>query len=84
MDAPRRLADAPARYRVRVRGAIEPQWSRWFAGMTISYDAGGDTLLIGMLSDQAALYGVLHRIRDLGLVLLAVEQLPEPAEPAPS
>ncbi len=46
-------------------------------------ELGGDTLLIGALADQAALYGVLHRIRDLGLALLAVEQLPDPTEYVP-
>ena len=44
-------------------------------------DAGGDTLLRGSLADQAALYGLLHRIRDLGLVLLAVARLPEDGHP---
>jgi hypothetical protein len=82
MDA-RRLADAPACYQIRVRGTIDPHWSDWFDGMAIVYDASGDTLLNGMLADQAALYGVLHRIRDLGLALLAVEQLPDPTEYVP-
>ena len=72
-------ADARARYQIRVRGALDPHWSGWFDGMAIADDAG-DTLLIGPLADQAALYGVLHRIRDLGLILLAVAQLPEHAE----
>jgi hypothetical protein len=84
MDPRRRLADAPARYQIRVRGTIDPHWSDWFDGMAITYDAGGDTLLIGPLADQAALYGVLHRIRNLGLILLAVARLPEHAEYAPS
>ena len=75
-----RLAiDAPARYQIRVRGAIEQHWSEWFAGMAIEHDASGDTLLTGALADQAALYGVLHRIRNLGRALLAVAQLPEGA-----
>lgn len=77
-----RSADAAARYQIRVRGTIDPHWSGWFDGMAISHDAGGDTLLVGPLADQAALYGVLHRIRDLGLMLLAVAQLPEQAERA--
>ncbi|MBK9711323.1 MAG: hypothetical protein IPO81_08340 [Kouleothrix sp.] len=82
MDPRRRLADAPACYQIRVRGAIDPHWSDWFDGLAIAYDAGGDTLLSGPLADQAALYGVLHRIRDLGLVLLAVTWLPEYADEA--
>jgi hypothetical protein len=70
-------ADAPVRYQIRVRGALDPHWSDWFDNMAITYEAGGDTLLVGLLADQAALYGVLHRIRDLGLILLAVAELPE-------
>lgn len=84
MDPRRRSTDAPACYQIRVRGAIAPHWSDWFDGLAIAYDAGGDTLLSGPLADQAALYGVLHRIRDLGLVLLEVTWLPEHAgEAAP-
>ena len=77
MDRQRSLADKPACYQIRVRGALDPHWSDWFDGMAITSDASGDTLLIGPLADQAALYGVLHRIRDLGLMLLAVARLPE-------
>jgi hypothetical protein len=80
MDRGRPLADAPTRYQIRVRGMIDPHWSDWFDGMAITYDASGDTVLVGPLADQAALYGVLHRIRDLGLMLLAVARLPEHAE----
>jgi hypothetical protein len=84
MERRRPLTDAPACYQIRVRGTIDPHWSDWFDGMTIMYDTSGDTLLIGPLADQAALYGVLHRIRNLGLMLLAVARLPEHAEYAPS
>ena len=76
MDTRRPTTSAPAHYQIRVRGALDPHWSEWFDGMAISCDSG-DTLLIGPLADQAALYGVLHRIRDLGLTLLAVAQLPD-------
>jgi hypothetical protein len=75
-----RRSPSTARYQIRVRGALDPHWSEWFDGMVISHDAGGDTLLTGPLADQAALYGVLHRIRDLGLTLLAVAELPEVIE----
>jgi hypothetical protein len=80
MDRRRPLADTPAHYQIRVRGTIDPHWSDWFDGLAITYDPSGDTLLIGPLADQAALYGVLHRIRNLGLVLLAVARLAEHAE----
>jgi hypothetical protein len=72
--------DAPACYQIRVRGMLESHWSVWFDGLAIGYDANGDTLLCGVLADQAALYGVLHRIRDLGMTLLAVARLPGDAE----
>lgn len=77
----RRLADAPVCYQIRVQGAIDTHWSDWFDRMAIVYDAG-DSLLIGPLADQAALYGVLHRIRNLGLVLLSVARVPELADDA--
>ena len=80
MDSRRPLADPPACYLIRVRGTIDPHLSDWFDGMAITYDTSGDTVLVGPLADQAALYGVLHRIRNLGLMLLAVTQLPEHAE----
>ena len=79
MDRRHPLTDAPTCYQIRVRGTLDPHWSDWFDGMAIVYDASGDTLLRGPLADQAALYGMLHRIRDLGLVLLAVVRLPEDA-----
>jgi len=80
MGGRRRMADTPARYQIRVRGVLDPHWSVWFDGMTITYHADGDTLLVGPLADQAALYGVLHRIRDLGLMLLALARLPDQGE----
>ncbi len=64
------------RVHIRVKGQINPHWSQWFDGMNISY-VGDDTVLTGTVADQAALYGVLARLRDLGLSLLSVQ----PAEP---
>ena len=63
---------------IRVKGQISEHWSQWFDEMTISY-AGDDTVLTGKVVDQAALYGVLARLRDLGLSLLSV-QFVEPEE----
>jgi hypothetical protein len=71
--APQRSPDdIPARYLIQVRGAIDPRWSSWFDQLAISHDAEGNTLLAGPVADQAALYGLLNRLRDLGLTLLAV------------
>jgi hypothetical protein len=75
MDGRRRSVDVPARYQIRVGGALDPHWSDWFDCMAITYDPSGNTLLTGLLPDQAALYGVLQRIRNLGLVLLLVARL---------
>lgn len=75
MDGPRSPDDLPARYQIRVRGTLDPRWSSWFDQLSISHDADGNTLLAGLLSDQAALYGLINRLRDLGLTLLAVARV---------
>jgi hypothetical protein len=59
-------------YHIRVKGHLSSHWSAWFDNMTISNEANGEAVLRGRLPDQAALYGVLIKIRDLGLPLLAV------------
>ena len=64
-----------ALYRIRVQGTLPPQWSAWFEGLSISHEAPDDTILAGKVADQAALYGVISRVRDLGLTLLAIERL---------
>ena len=67
--------DAPV-YEIRVRGELTPRWSGWFAGLSVHTD-GGDTVIFGPVDDQAALHGVLAKIRDLGLPLLAVQVVEE-------
>ena len=69
---------ALARYRIKVKGHIGSAWSEWFADMAISVNCT-ESILTGMVADQAALHGLLIRIRDLNLTLLSVEQLaPDP------
>jgi hypothetical protein len=68
--------DGSAHYQIQVRGPVDAHWSGWFGDLTITYDPTGNTVLAGPLLDQAALYGVISRIRDLGLTLLSVQQLP--------
>ena len=62
----------PTTWRIRVRGRIDPEWSSWLGGLRVTELDCGDTELTGSLPDQAALYGVLARIRDLGLALASV------------
>ncbi len=62
-------------YEIRVKGHLDPHWSAWFNGLTISCEADGSTLLRGLLPDEAALHGVLMKIRDLALPLLAVNRV---------
>jgi hypothetical protein len=65
---------APAHYRIKLKGRLDPKWSDWFEQMAISHE-GCETILTGPVSDQAALHGLLIRIRDLNLTLLSVERL---------
>ena len=64
-------------YRFRVRGHLDDRWSDWLGGLAIERQEDGTTVLIGPLVDQAALYGVIIRIRDLGLPLLSVSRVVE-------
>lgn len=61
------------RYEIRVDGYLSADWSDWFEGLTVRQGTGGETVLCGLL-DQAALHGVLAKVRDLGLVLVAVNR----------
>ena len=61
--------------RIHIGGRIDPEWTAWFEGLAIDPQADGTTILQGEVTDQSALYGILARLRDLGLELLSVEQL---------
>lgn len=63
-------------YQIRIRGRISNQWSEWFQGLSILPADGGDTFLTGPLADQAALFGLLRKVRDLGLPLISVNRIP--------
>lgn len=67
--------DKPGIYRIRVKGNLDQKWSDWFDGFTISPQANDETLLTGPVEDQAALHGLLAKIRDLGLPILLVKQV---------
>ncbi len=64
---------APLNYEIRVAGRLSTKWSAWFEGMTVEHGPGEQTVLRGRVADQAALFGLLMKVRDLGLVLLAVQ-----------
>ena len=62
-------------YEIRVQGHLDQRWSEWFDGLAISYDVDDNTVLRGPLTDEAALHGVLIKVRDLTLPLLAVNRI---------
>ena len=69
----------PELYEIRVRGHLDARWANRFEGLTITLEDNGDTLLTGPVIDQAALHGLLKKVRDLGLQLVSVS----PVEPGP-
>jgi len=62
----------PVVYQIRIKGYLSHQWTDWFEGLTITLEENGDTLLTGPVIDQAALHGLLKKVRDLGLPLVSV------------
>jgi hypothetical protein len=74
----------PTVYQIRIKGQLGRQWTDWFEGLTIMLDENGDTFLTGRVVDQAALHGLLRKVRDLGMPLISVVRLsPDPAEVKP-
>jgi hypothetical protein len=71
--------DQPAAYQIVIHGHLSDQWADWFDGFTITLDPRGQTSLVGPVADQAALHGVLKKIRDLGIPLISVNRL-DPGE----
>ena len=66
-------------YEIRVQGHLDQRWSAWFEGLAITYDTDDNTVLRGPLIDEAALHGVLIKVRDLAVPLLAVHRVEESA-----
>lgn len=62
-------------YQIRIKGHLGRQWTDWFGGLTITLEEEGDTLLTGPVIDQAALHGLLKKVRDLGMPLLSVNSV---------
>jgi len=69
----------PMAYQIRITGRLDARWADWFEGLTITLD-GDDTLITGPIIDQAALHGLLKRVRDLGMPLVSVSPV-EPGRP---
>src|SRR5436190_23763560 len=69
----------PLVYQIRIKGHLGDQWTDWFGGLAITLEDNGDTLLTGLVVDQAALHGLLRKLRDLGMPLVSVS----PVTPGP-
>ena len=74
-EAPTGDCEEPGLYEIRVKGHLDDRWVNWFGGLTITLEESGDTLLTGQVVDQAALHGLLKRVRDLGMPLISVIRL---------
>jgi hypothetical protein len=72
--------DDPGRYEIRLQGHLDARWGAWFDGLTLTHDSDGTTIIHGPVTDQAALYGLLQKTRDLGLPLISVSYV-EPGHP---
>ena len=71
----------PERYEIRIKGHLDDQWADWFGGLSIRLEENGSTLLRGPVVDQSALYGLLKKVRDLGMALVSVNPVqPDPGD----
>lgn len=70
----------PQYYEIRLKGHLDSQWTEWFSGLTITLEEDGTTHLSGPVADQAALHGLLKKVRDLGMPLISVSPV-EPNQP---
>ena len=70
----------PGRCEIRLKGHLDARWAAWFDGMTLSHESDGTTILHGPVADQAALHGLLRKVRDVGLPLVSVMHV-EPDQP---
>jgi len=73
----------PGRYEIRLKGHLDSRWAAWFDGLSLANESDGTTLIHGQVADQAALHGLLQKVRDIGLPLISVTQI-KPDQPADS
>lgn len=74
-EASREEHDVAGRYEIRIKGHLDNRWADWFEGLTITREANGETWLTGTVTDQAALHGLLRKVRDLGMALISVKRI---------
>ena len=72
---PQPTLSQPLVYQIRVKGHLNSQWTEWFEGLAVTLEEAGDTFLTGPVVDQAALHGLLKKVRDLGIPLVSVVQI---------
>ncbi len=72
---PQAGVDDAQTYQIKVRGRLDEHWSQWLGGLALTHDEHNDTLLTGQVADQPALYGLLNKLRDMGLPLLLVKRI---------
>lgn len=85
-QAPTGSGPEAGRYEIRLRGHLEARWAAWFDGLTLRHESDGTTVMHGLIVDQAALHGVLQKVRDLGLPLVSVLHVApdQPSRPDPA
>ena len=71
----------PGRYEIRLQGHLDPRWAAWLDGLRLTHERDGTTLLRGPVVDQAALHGLLVKVRDLNLTLISLNAMPTPSPP---
>ena len=67
--------DEAGQYEIRIHGHLDDHWTGWFEGMTLTLEQNGDTLISGQVIDQAALFGLLRKVRDTGMLLVSVNRI---------
>jgi hypothetical protein len=80
IDAPIGQWHDAGRYEIRLKGHLNARWAAWFDGLTLTQDSDGITVISGPVIDQAALHGLLHKVRDVGLPLVSVARI-DPRQP---
>jgi hypothetical protein len=71
----------PGQYEIRLKGHLDSRWAAWFDGLSLSHQSDGTTTIRGFVADQAALHGLLQRVRDIGVPLISVTQVqPDPPD----